>query len=385
MKFAIMAAGGSGSSKEISQTTSQGQNSENETSIGEERAQTKTRVKLGKSPCQAYFTDKIVNGVKKKVCNVITSRGSPCLTETVNSATTQERHLSRIHGIDVAAEKAAAKQAVIASKEAKAPTVLRIPSTESTGGTPSIAHYVSKLDVPAVKKLSKNDIVQKNFNNKLAALIGTSALPVSLSENEHFVDLIQAINPAVTVPSRSKVGSEVKKLYDGLMIDIKAGMSGSRKVAVTADLWTTKGCKSSFLGMTSHYFDPTSQTRRKQPFACIEVHGSHTGETIARLIAACLKEKNIQFKISRVLCDSGSNMLRAVRLLNTETEYLFDIDDQEDIMEESVDDENSDNDESDLREREIQANAVMQREAVTRGNCTSHALQVWFRKSRAKL
>ena len=44
-----------------------------------------------------------------------------------------------------------------------------------------------------------------------------------------------------------------------------------------------------------------------------------------------------------------------------------------------------DNDESDLREREIQANAVMQREAVTRGNCTSHALQVWFRKSRAKL
>lgn len=89
---------------------------------------------------------------------------------------------------------------------------------------------------------------------RFALLIGTTSLPLSLSENDDFKALISFIDPKLELPGRKPVTSDVMNLFSrGKQILKKALASSPYKIGVTADIWSKKGFSASYMGVTTHF------------------------------------------------------------------------------------------------------------------------------------
>ena len=114
-------------------------------------------------------------------------------------------------------------------------------------------------------------------------------------------------------PSRKKLRTLINKLALEVLQKMKTALSQTRKVSVTTDIWSSKGCQNSYLGITTH-----SVTRKKENYriSCRLFDCSHTGQNIAKMMKRIFVEFGIQSKISIILSDNASNAIKSVRDLN---------------------------------------------------------------------
>ena len=100
---------------------------------------------------------------------------------------------------------------------------------------------------------------------------------------------------------------------------IKSALTQSRQVSVTTDIWSSKGCLNSYLGITTHSFNPVTRKKENYRVSCRLFDCPHTGRNIAKMMKRIFMEFGIQSKISLILSDNASisNAIKSIKDLNT--------------------------------------------------------------------
>ncbi len=166
----------------------------------------------------------------------------------------------------------------------------------------------------------------------------------------------------------------------------------ARHVSICMDGWTKKSLSSSFLGISCCFYDTANETVVHALLELIQVPHPHTGETIAKVVEDCVKEWGIPCeKILLIITDNGSNIIKAIRLLqesatavNESTSASID-DDEVDVAEYVSDHSDDDLDSDNQSENSGNDSAVVRRvvefdlpESVpfSRLQCLAHTLQL---------
>jgi len=99
--------------------------------------------------------------------------------------------------------------------------------------------------------------------------------------------------------------------------EVKSVLARARKVTVCLDGWSKTNLSASFLGISVCFYDPVSTKVRHVVLQLSELEHPHTGEVLAEHLERCMAEWDLNSRnILMVVSDNGSNMTKAVRLLN---------------------------------------------------------------------
>ena len=99
---------------------------------------------------------------------------------------------------------------------------------------------------------------------------------------------------------------------------LKEMLAGSRKVTVCLDEWTTKGYSCSYLGLSACFFDTLSSSVKHAILSLSILPHPHTGEVLAKEIAACFDEWGIDSnKVLLIVTDNASNVVKGMKILQT--------------------------------------------------------------------
>ncbi|GAV03835.1 hypothetical protein RvY_14210 [Ramazzottius varieornatus] len=104
------------------------------------------------------------------------------------------------------------------------------------------------------------------------------------------------------------------KVYKQLLTNMKFVLRRSRKISLSADIWTKRGMTESKLGMTARLYDPHSKVMRRMTLACRTFPPPHTAARLFKRTMDILAEWDIApSKISAMVTDNGSNMVAAFK------------------------------------------------------------------------
>lgn len=171
------------------------------------------------------------------------------------------------------------------------------------------------------QKYSHDHLKQQKVTKKLAYFIGTSRYPKHMVNNKEFRDVLESLDSRYAIPGSRKIDAELNELLMKCKQGLKDLMDSAKFLCFTTDIWSQKGSLKSFLGVTAHFYDRKTHERVRIVIANREFPHPHTGERIKALFLEILQEYEIDLnKVSRVLSDNGSNMVKALRELQDELE-----------------------------------------------------------------
>ena len=123
---------------------------------------------------------------------------------------------------------------------------------------------------------------QDTFDELITLWIGGSNHPVSLLDSPEFRAVIGHANSKVElslpiflyiltgvilqvkVPGSKKVNELIGKTSDKILKHVKVCLQQCRQITITTDLWSTRCSNQSYIGVTSHAFNP--KARKRQSF-----------------------------------------------------------------------------------------------------------------------
>lgn len=120
--------------------------------------------------------------------------------------------------------------------------------------------------------------------------------PMWETDNEEHRALWAYACPQFKVPSRRKMGRDIKALGDQAKTDLTDLLAKQEFVATTADSWSASN--RSFLGMTVTWLDKVTLKRHSAVLGIKEIRVSQTGVFLAELIS----ELHSDFGIKRKVC-----------------------------------------------------------------------------------
>jgi hypothetical protein len=128
-------------------------------------------------------------------------------------------------------------------------------------------------------------------------MVISTFVPTSLVDNPAFRNVLEIAEPQYKLPTRNTIKKYVNSKWPGMKPVIVKNAAGASEVHATADIWTTRACKASCLGITVHFFNPASKKRESFAIACREFPSPHTGIRIAALLKEILHEFGIFTKL----------------------------------------------------------------------------------------
>ena len=163
-------------------------------------------------------------------------------------------------------------------------------------------------------KYAKESPQNKSVTRKLATFVAIANVPNSIVDNEEFRELLAELDDRYVVPGRTLIGTEMDRLLVDLKAKVLARMNQARKVAICVDIWSKKGLTASFLGVTAHFFTPHDHKRNRVTLAVRRLASPHTADHVEATVEDILAEWEVpKEKISAILTDNGSNMIKAFR------------------------------------------------------------------------
>ena len=149
----------------------------------------------------------------------------------------------------------------------------------------------------------------------LTLYIVRSMQPLSIFDDVHFRDLIQHIDPRLSLPSRSTLThSHLPELYREAKAKLKQKLAAVKWVALTADGWTSNSNDGYLTGTVHYVSDKMKMVSRVLSTWCVEV--SHTSENLAKELQDLVNEWQLTDKIVAVVTDNASNIVKAVNEIN---------------------------------------------------------------------
>ena len=171
------------------------------------------------------------------------------------------------------------------------------------------------------------------------SLIAGDLLPLSLVDSPLFHSLMEAANDSYQVPSRKYLSSKMlPERSANLKQAVIVQLQNTSVVCVTVDLWTNRQLRSYF-GITAHFIPNSDLCLKSAMLACCRFRGSHTADAIMEQFQKTTAEFGIISKLSFIVTDSASNMLKAFSLpgFDKVTEKT-DSEEEEDSDDDSLDD-----------------------------------------------
>ena len=222
---------------------------------------------------------------------------------------------------------------------------------------------------------------QEEATMLIATFVTSCSLPLAIVEKQSFKTLISNLSGGTCHSiTRKTLAKCINTQFYNQMDHVKERLKNVQYASTTADIWTNK--KRSFMGMTCHTIDPDTFERKSYPIGCERFKGSHTFDKCAEKIVNIHERYDLgPEKITRVLTDNGSNLVKAFKHFGVKALTVMDDDQFEDIYEDS---DEEDDDENDAMfpnfpyETETDANnsSELMFELPAREKCFSHTLSL---------
>jgi len=136
------------------------------------------------------------------------------------------------------------------------------------------------------KKIKTENPLQQVITTKLAIFIAEAHIPLSVCENSSFIDLMSTSSSTYKVPSRPVIRDvilrEAEKVKQLIMLKTKQ----CEHPSYCADLWKSKA-RDYYVAVTLQGID-SNWNLFNLPIAFMPIYGSHTAESVGKLIANVL-------------------------------------------------------------------------------------------------
>ncbi|KAJ8025314.1 Zinc finger BED domain-containing protein DAYSLEEPER [Holothuria leucospilota] len=189
--------------------------------------------------------------------------------------------------------------------------------------TPAAEKNSSTLDSFVAKTVCHPQKMEK-LNYATCDMIAKDALPVSFVEGDGFCDLMKAIEPSYTVPSRKTVSTLLLAKFVAKKMNVKAAIEGMASVSLTTDCWTSRASEG-YMTVTAHSID---EAWRNVSFVLdtTPVGGAdredvvvrHTAAALTQQMSAIVEEWALEEKLGAIVHDNASNVKNIGRSLGVD-------------------------------------------------------------------
>lgn len=189
----------------------------------------------------------------------------------------------------------------------------------------AVTNSTDEADVAGHKEYLSSDtgvfgMNQTRVDNLITDFVIGDMQSLSVVEQPDFIRLVQGLQPTKKVISRKGLVASIEKRYVEMKKNLATMLESAKHVCTTADIWSSHN--RSFFGMTVHWIDIESLSRRSAALGCSRFRGRHTYDAIASLLEQVHVRYSISDKVLLTITDNGSNFLKAFRLFGREEEDL---------------------------------------------------------------
>ena len=143
-------------------------------------------------------------------------------------------------------------------------------------------------------------------------MIAENLLPISFVSTSSFKRFMASVQPQFRIPCRQSIADKQIPLRCAeIRSRIDALLAKAVQWCVTIDIWTNRNMEA-FMGVTAHGI--VNYEYESLVLACKPMTGAHTAEHIAELYDSILLDYGLTHKVSAVVSDNASNMVKAFRL-----------------------------------------------------------------------
>ncbi|KAK2192686.1 hypothetical protein NP493_25g04019 [Ridgeia piscesae] len=203
---------------------------------------------------------------------------------------------------------ASARKLLTISSERKHADKLTKPAAKCTATDvvqPTVSSFVQ------LKKYSPTDPKQATFIKNIPVFVAGSLQSFSIVEDEGFRKLISDIDPRIVCPSRYHLSTKlIPETSANIHRKLQLLLETTSDISVTVDLWSNRQMRS-FIGITAHFI--SDWELRSAVLACRRITGRHTADNISAQYEI-VNEFNIADKVTHVVSDNASNMVKAFKL-----------------------------------------------------------------------
>jgi hypothetical protein len=128
---------------------------------------------------------------------------------------------------------------------------------------------------------------QNIIDSKLAKFVSSSHSPLSLVENDDFVDFISSLHPKYKLPGRALLRDLILQEADVIRKKLQQRVRNTGDFSFCLDLWKSKA-RDYYISITIHFIDD-EWNLIYFPIAFQKIVGPHTAEAIGNLVADLLK------------------------------------------------------------------------------------------------
>ena len=213
------------------------------------------------------------------------------------------------------------------------------------------------------KKYPPQDAHQLVINDALVNFIAGDLIPLSIVESPRFRSFILQLDPKYQLPTRKHLSNKIiKEKYIKMRENLTKEFEKVHNLSLTTDLWSNRQMRS-YIGITGHYI--LNWRMNSVMVACHRFQGRHTACNIYEVFQDIVASYKISNKISSIITDNASNMVKAFSLPGYINTY------QESDISESEDD--NDDHSEDIFDYE---DDVLDLLPPTRSSCFAHTLQL---------
>ncbi len=155
-------------------------------------------------------------------------------------------------------------------------------------------------------------VSQINVDKGIIDFVIQGLHPLSVVEQQGFIDLLLLLQPNLAVMSRGTLKNKVEKAAQQMKNNLKLALTKVEFIATTTDCWTAH--RRGFIGVTAHWIDSATLQRCCAALACKQLKGSHTFSALASALNDIHVEYDIREKIICTTTDNGSNFIKAFRI-----------------------------------------------------------------------
>lgn len=155
---------------------------------------------------------------------------------------------------------------------------------------------------------------QKRATNLITKYVAVGMHPLRTVDERGFIELVEGLDPKVTVPSRKKLSTVlIPELYESTRQVVAQQLYAATDVAITFDLWTSRATDQ-YIGVTAHFLDASFHLR-SFVLESTELPPPHTSEAIAERVLDIMLTWRIEEKVSFIVSDNAANCIKAIRLM----------------------------------------------------------------------
>ncbi|KAJ8273908.1 hypothetical protein GJAV_G00106820 [Gymnothorax javanicus] len=211
-------------------------------------------------------------------------------------------------------------------------------------------------------KWKSSDPHQKQLEKAIASMIAHDLLPLRFVNSKKFRAVMHLAEPRFSVPERKKLSSLVlSAVCSDVETKLKLQMHQAQDLCLTVDIWSSRDMRS-FLGITGHFI--LDHTLHSIMVSCLRFKGSHSANRILTVYQETLAHFDIAEKVTHIITDNASNIVKAFTLPGMEDLATSEDEDVEEEEEE----------EDDLQEQPLPDE--LKHLQAQRSPCFAHTLQL---------